>query len=73
MNTVTETAGPFLKQQIEPIAVLVCQENILPPIAAKDNMVEPTWVMYAWFACHAKIIAESINLSTWKPDPIGFS
>ena len=43
---------PFLKQQVELLAVLVRKEDRLPPMAAKHDRVEPARDVDARLACH---------------------
>jgi hypothetical protein len=65
-----ETASPFLHQEIEAAAVLVGKKNRLASVTAENDVVESTGEMNARFTCHVGKIAESVNLSTSKPDPI---
>ncbi len=71
MHSIAETASPFLQQQIETAAVFVGKKDRLASVTAENDVVESTGEMNARFTCHVDSIAESVNLSTSKPDPNG--
>lgn len=71
LYAVPESAGSFLKQKVETVAVIVGKEDRLAAVTPKYDMIESAGKMDAWFACHAKMIPQVLNLSTWKPDPKG--
>jgi hypothetical protein len=43
VDAITESAGSFLEQHVEPVAIFLGEEHGLAAIAAKVN---------AWFSCH---------------------
>jgi hypothetical protein len=40
MNAVTESAGSFLEQEVETVAVVVVQKNGLTTITSKNDMIK---------------------------------
>jgi hypothetical protein len=70
VHSMVETASPFLHQEIEAAAVLVGKKNRLASVTGENDVVESTGEMNARFTCHVGKTAESVNLSTSKPDPI---
>jgi len=52
MDAVTEPAGPFLEKEKQAVAVVIAEEDRLPAIAAKDDMVESAWDMDTRFSGH---------------------
>ena len=69
VHSIVETASPFLQQEIKAAAVLIGKKDRLASVTAENDVVESTGEMNARFTCHVDNIAESVNLSTSKPDP----
>jgi hypothetical protein len=69
VHSIAESASPFLQQEIEAAAVLVGKKDRLASVTAENDVVGSTGEMNARFTCHVGKIAESVNLSTSKPDP----
>ena len=69
VDTIAESAGSLLEQEIEAVTVLWGKKNRLAAIATKNDMIESAGNMNSRFACHAGNIPTLRNLSTWKPDP----
>jgi hypothetical protein len=72
VDTVTKPNAAFLQQDVETEIIFVHKEYRLPTITTKNDVVESAVDVYAWFACHRKIIQQAVNLSTWKPDPASY-
>jgi len=60
VNSIAETAGAFLKQEIKPVAVIVGKEYRLAAVASENDVVESAGEMDAWFACHLFWILQSL-------------
>ena len=58
VHLVAIALDPLLEQEIEPIAVLVLEEDVLPAVASENHVVDGTGVMDAWFAGHGRLIAD---------------
>jgi hypothetical protein len=69
VDSIVETASPFLHQEKEAAVVLVGKKDRLASVTAENDVVESTGEMNARCTCHVGKIAESVNLSTSKPDP----
>lgn len=52
MYPAIKTLYAFLEQQQKTASVLLGKENILPTVAAQQNMINPTWNMKSGFASH---------------------
>lgn len=52
VDAITESAGSFLEQHVEPVAIFLGEEHGLAAIAAKDDVVKPAGKVNAWFSCH---------------------
>ncbi len=63
MDAVAEAFGAFLKQQKQSETIDVSQKDILPGIAAQNDMIDSTREMNTRFAGHARRIAENPQLS----------
>jgi len=49
VDTVAKPAGPFLKQQIEPVTVGGGEENGLTAVATGNDVIKSAGDMDAWF------------------------
>ncbi|WP_235045040.1 hypothetical protein [Geobacter sulfurreducens] len=61
---VAKALSPFLQEQVKAVTVLGIVKYILTGVTAEDYMVQSAGVMYAGFACHAKRLSQSFNLSS---------
>jgi hypothetical protein len=67
MDAMFKSFSAFLKESIKIFSGLVFEEDILPCVAAQDDMINSARVKDSWFAGHERSIAEKSQIV--KPDP----
>jgi len=58
----------FFKEPEEVFLILVCEKNILPRVAAQDDMIKSAGIEDPWFAGHGYSIHK--NSQNVNPDPL---
>ena len=61
VDAATEFLDGSLQEEIKPVPVAILEVDVLLCVAAQDDVVECTGVMYSLFACHGGNFADIWN------------
>ena len=65
-----EPLNAFMKEEVQPVTIVILEENILARVPTQYHVVDSTRIMYSRFPCH--VYLHPAIFHSFRHDPIGF-